>query len=131
MRGLTLDELANMVGSSRQHLIKLESGQHRPRADTLRRLASALDLSPEWFLGGGPTASDDRLRLARAELEISRLWRLVHRLSARVEGLSDAVEEIHDARIAVERAEERLEGREEEDQPAASGRVRRKRGRTG
>ena len=35
---------------SRQHLIKLERGQHRPRPEMLKRLAIVLERPPEWFL---------------------------------------------------------------------------------
>jgi transcriptional regulator with XRE-family HTH domain len=46
----TLDQLATAVESSRQHLIKLEKGQHRPRAETLMKIAEATGRSVEWFL---------------------------------------------------------------------------------
>ena len=46
----TLDRLAAAVESSRQHLIKLEKGLHRPRAETLTKIAEATGRSVEWFL---------------------------------------------------------------------------------
>ena len=46
----TLDQLATAVESSRQHLIKLEKGQHRPRAEMLAKIAEATGRSVEWFL---------------------------------------------------------------------------------
>ncbi len=46
----TLDLLATAVGSSRQHLIKLEKAQHRPGAQLLSRLAEATGREVEWFL---------------------------------------------------------------------------------
>lgn len=46
----TLDRLAEAVGSSRQHLIKLEHGKHRPRAPLLTRIAEATGKPVEWFL---------------------------------------------------------------------------------
>lgn len=46
----TLDGLAAAVDSSRQHLIKLEKGQHRPGAGMLTRIAEATGRSVEWFL---------------------------------------------------------------------------------
>jgi len=46
----TLDQLAQAVDSSRQHLIKLEKGQHRPRAEMLGKIAEATGRSVEWFL---------------------------------------------------------------------------------
>jgi transcriptional regulator with XRE-family HTH domain len=48
---LTLDELGNALGGvTRQHLIKLEKGQHKPRASMLLRLSEALGRSVDWFL---------------------------------------------------------------------------------
>lgn len=46
----TLDQLAIAVESSRQHLIKLEKGQHRPRAEMLSKIAEATRRQVEWFL---------------------------------------------------------------------------------
>lgn len=46
----TLDQLASAVDSSRQHLIKLEKGQHRPRAEMLTKIAEATGHPVEWFL---------------------------------------------------------------------------------
>ena len=46
----TLDSLAAAVASSRQHLIKLEKGMHRPRAEMLTKIAEATGRSVEWFL---------------------------------------------------------------------------------
>lgn len=46
----TLDQLASAVESSRQHLIKLEKGQHRPRAEMLTKIAEATGRSVGWFL---------------------------------------------------------------------------------
>jgi transcriptional regulator with XRE-family HTH domain len=47
---LSLDYLAVQVGSSRQHLIRLEQGRHRPRVDMLTRIAEATGRQVEWFL---------------------------------------------------------------------------------
>lgn len=46
----TLDALAAAVDSSRQHLIKLEKGMHRPGAPLLTKIAEATGKSVEWFL---------------------------------------------------------------------------------
>jgi transcriptional regulator with XRE-family HTH domain len=46
----TLDRLAVAVDSSRQHLIKLEKGMHRPRAPLLTKIAEATERPVEWFL---------------------------------------------------------------------------------
>jgi transcriptional regulator with XRE-family HTH domain len=46
----TLDQLAAAIDSSRQHLIQLEKGLHRPRAETLTKIAEATGKPVEWFL---------------------------------------------------------------------------------
>lgn len=46
----TLDALAGALDSSRQHLIKLEQAKHRPRAETLAKIAEATGRQVEWFL---------------------------------------------------------------------------------
>jgi transcriptional regulator with XRE-family HTH domain len=48
--GLSHDRLAAQIGTSRQHLIKLEKGQHRPRLAMLRAIATATGQPPEWFV---------------------------------------------------------------------------------
>jgi len=47
---LSLDRLATLVGTSRQHLIGLEKARHRPRLDMLSRIAEATGRQVEWFL---------------------------------------------------------------------------------
>lgn len=47
---LTLDALAETVGSSRHHLIRLEKGNHRPRIDMLTRIAEATGKPLDFFL---------------------------------------------------------------------------------
>jgi transcriptional regulator with XRE-family HTH domain len=44
------DRLAVTVGTSRQHLIKLENATHRPRAEMLLKIAEATGRDPRWFL---------------------------------------------------------------------------------
>lgn len=46
----TLDALAEVVGTSRQHLIKLEKGMHRPGPELLTKIAEATGRQVEWFL---------------------------------------------------------------------------------
>lgn len=50
MKGLSHDRLADLCGTSRQHLIKLEKGQHRPRAQMLTAIAEATERELEWFV---------------------------------------------------------------------------------
>jgi transcriptional regulator with XRE-family HTH domain len=48
---LTLDHLGEQCGGvTRQHLIKLEKGIHRPRAAMLTRIAEATGRDIDWFL---------------------------------------------------------------------------------
>lgn len=48
--GLSLDRLGQMVGTSRQHLIRLEKGQHKPRPDMVVRIAQATEQPVELFV---------------------------------------------------------------------------------
>ena len=47
---LTLDRLGEQIGTSRQHLIRLEKGLHRPRPEMLLRIAEATGREVDWFL---------------------------------------------------------------------------------
>lgn len=44
------DRLAELVGTSRQHLIKLEKGKHRPRPFMLEAIAAATGRESDWFV---------------------------------------------------------------------------------
>ncbi len=49
--GLSHDRLGEAIGGvTRQHLIKLEKAQHRPRAEMLTKIAEATGRQVEWFL---------------------------------------------------------------------------------
>ncbi len=49
--GLSHDKFGALVGGvTRQHLIKLEKAQHRPRAEMLTKIAEATGRSVDWFL---------------------------------------------------------------------------------
>lgn len=50
---LTLDRLGEIVGTSRHHLIRLEKGDHRPRAGMLERIAEATGKPVDYFLVEG------------------------------------------------------------------------------
>lgn len=47
---LSHDRLGGQVGTSRQHLISLEKGRHRPRLEMLTRIAEATGREIDWFL---------------------------------------------------------------------------------
>lgn len=51
--GLSLDQLAETAETSRQHLINLEKGRHRPRLEMMHRLAEALGKPIDYFLVEG------------------------------------------------------------------------------
>lgn len=49
--GLSHDRLGERMGGvTRQHLIKLEKGKHRPRLETLALIAKATSRETSWFL---------------------------------------------------------------------------------
>lgn len=48
--GLTLDGLAGIADTSRQHLINLEKGKHRPRPEMLTKIAEATGKPLDYFL---------------------------------------------------------------------------------
>ena len=48
--GLSHDRLAASARTSRQHLIKLEKGKHRPRPDMLVRISEATGREIDWFV---------------------------------------------------------------------------------
>lgn len=53
MRGWTQSDLAERYGTGVPHISKIENGHIRNlQLDTLFRLADALDVKPEWLLGG-------------------------------------------------------------------------------
>lgn len=52
LAGLSHDSIAERMGggASRQHLIKLEAGKHRPGPEMLARYAEATGKPVEWFV---------------------------------------------------------------------------------
>lgn len=61
-RLLTQVELAERIGVSVGTINRIERGVHRPRLSTIRRLAEALDLSPDDLVDweGGQEGGDDQ-----------------------------------------------------------------------
>lgn len=64
---LTHDALADKVGSSRQHLIKLESGQHMPGNALLERIAEATGRTTDWFFADEDDEESSQPVAAEAE----------------------------------------------------------------
>jgi transcriptional regulator with XRE-family HTH domain len=48
-RGLSQETLARMALISTRTLVRIENRQHHPRPDTLRRIADALGVRPDFF----------------------------------------------------------------------------------
>lgn len=65
------DALAREVGTSRQHLIKLEKGQHLPTDAMLDRIAKATERDVEYFAAEGSDDDEepDPMALAMALFE--------------------------------------------------------------
>jgi transcriptional regulator with XRE-family HTH domain len=57
-KGFSHDVLAGKVGTTRQHLIRLEKGAHMPRPAMLARIAEATDRDVEWFESDDDEESD-------------------------------------------------------------------------
>ena len=51
-RDLTQHDLAELADMSQGTVARIERGRLTPRQYTIQRLATALDLSPEWLLSG-------------------------------------------------------------------------------
>lgn len=66
--GLSHDRLGALAGVSRQHLIRLEKGEHRPADELVQRLAEHTGQPVEFFLGSPADriAAEQRERLAKA-----------------------------------------------------------------
>ncbi len=55
-RGLSLDDLAERIGTSRQLLHRYEAGKVTPRPETFIRICAALNVTPEFFALPEPTS---------------------------------------------------------------------------
>ena len=58
LSGLSHDKLAARIGTSRQHLIKLENGQHLPRPEMLAAIARETGKSERFFDSDDDEESD-------------------------------------------------------------------------
>lgn len=81
-RKLTLEQLAEKVGTSKSYVSEIERGVVRYNQDTLESLAAALNCSPADLLSRDPTAPQDE------NAEIFDLWE--HKLD--VEGRKDVLD---------------------------------------
>jgi transcriptional regulator with XRE-family HTH domain len=72
--GLSHDRLGDLVGTSRQHLIKLEKGKHAPREDMLQRIADATGKTLAFF-----TQDEEEDEVDDGEAEVVSLDDLIRR----------------------------------------------------
>ena len=77
-KGLEQGQLAEMAGMPQSTLSSIEHGDSkRPRGDHLARIASALNVSAEWLLGGVGSPA----RPIQPEMDESELLQIYHDLS--------------------------------------------------
>lgn len=58
-KGYTLDELADLSGSSKSYIWELENKNlPRPSAEKLAKIAKALDVTMDYFIGDGVSEED-------------------------------------------------------------------------
>jgi len=57
--GLTLDELAERIGTTRQHLQRMETGQRNISLEWLAKIAGALDVPIARLIQGGDGLTDE------------------------------------------------------------------------
>jgi transcriptional regulator with XRE-family HTH domain len=84
--GLSHDRLAAQVGTSRQHLIRLEKGLHAPRPEMVAGIAEATGADPsEFVVDDADEESDlyaDLLSHAVREVARSEVRRLLERVAS-------------------------------------------------
>lgn len=83
--GLSLDHLAERIGSSRRHLIRLEKGDNTPRPATLAAIAEATGKPVEFFDADDEEESlsdwlEERYDVAALLFELDRLVERVEML---------------------------------------------------
>ncbi|MCH7836471.1 MAG: helix-turn-helix transcriptional regulator [Chloroflexi bacterium] len=64
-KALSQRDLAQRAGVSQFSISKIETGQQKPRPSTLRKLASALDLTPEELFVSPDEPNSERRRQPR------------------------------------------------------------------
>ena len=82
--GLSHDGLAEKVGTSRQHLIKLEKGMHLPRPEMLAAIAEATGKEAAYFESDD---EDESSMPMTGEAEFLEALRPLARLGARIDAL--------------------------------------------
>jgi transcriptional regulator with XRE-family HTH domain len=81
MARLSLRQLAEIANISNPYLSQVERGLHKPSADVLKNLASALKISAETMYAQAGLLDGDTTGAGRAALEVEDAIRLDPRLS--------------------------------------------------
>lgn len=58
-KGLSQGELAVAIDMNPSHISRLETGKYQPSVDALQRLATALDVTPDFLLNGDDSSSPE------------------------------------------------------------------------
>jgi transcriptional regulator with XRE-family HTH domain len=58
-KGLSQGELAAAIDMNPSHISRLETGKYQPSVDALQRLATALDVTPDFLLNGDDATSPE------------------------------------------------------------------------
>lgn len=64
-RGLTLQQVADKVGSSRGYIQELESGKKKYTQDTVQKLAEALETTPGFLIEVDPVNAEPFIQARR------------------------------------------------------------------
>lgn len=76
-RDLSQGGLAKLVGVHYNHIGRYERGESRPTAETLVRLAAALDVSTDYLMGG---SSEEAAKARFEDRELLRQFREVEKM---------------------------------------------------
>lgn len=90
-KGLTQEQVGEIVDRTRSLVNQWEAGTARPSVDQLKVMASALDTSLEWLAEGRGTPLGRPPDLESVAEQIVQLQKTVDRLFAEIEALKGAV----------------------------------------
>ena len=94
-RGLNQAELGDKAGMPASSIAHFETGTRKPSFESLRRLATALEITTDYLLGRvkDPAGGD----IIAVDPEVAVLWRLFHRMSKKAREQAKQLFEIVDA----------------------------------
>jgi transcriptional regulator with XRE-family HTH domain len=110
-RGWTQAELAERVGIAAEVCGRLERGRVLPRADTLVRLAAALDVSTDTLLGRAAASTTAEVQVSERQAAYASDRPELRRLLNRLEGETPQTIRLLDALVSSFRASGRSRGR--------------------